>query len=103
MVSGTADGALTLGDSHQYGLEVDIFDRSEINNLILDFARRHVRVPTFEIAQFWHGMYAKHPRKPYICYSPAPHVHGVIVTSGTGMTLSFGLAEQTLVEIGLIA
>jgi FAD dependent oxidoreductase TIGR03364 len=103
MASATADGALTLGDSHQYGLSVDIFDRSEINKLILDFARQHVRVPVFEIAQFWHGVYAKHPETPYIRYSPAPSIHGVIVTGGTGMTLSFGLAEQTLVQIGVTA
>jgi hypothetical protein len=103
MASATADGALTLGDSHQYGLSVDIFDRSEINKLILDFAHQHVRVPVFEIAQFWHGVYAKHPETPYIRYSPAPSIHGVIVTGGTGMTLSFGLAEQTLVQIGVTA
>jgi FAD dependent oxidoreductase TIGR03364 len=103
MVSATADGALTLGDSHEYGLSIDIFDRSEINKLILDFARQRVRVPIFEIEQFWHGVYAKHPEAPYIRYSPAPGIHGVIVTGGTGMTLSFGLAEQTLVQIGVTA
>ena len=103
MLSATADGALTLGDSHQYGLVVDIFDRPEINKLILDFARRHVRAPQFEINQSWHGVYAKHPHAPYIRYSPAPNVHGIIVTSGIGMTLAFGLAEQTLAHIGVAA
>lgn len=100
MVSATADGALTLGDSHQYSLVVDIFDRLEINKLILDFARRHVRMPLSDIDQSWHGVYAKHFDTPYIRYSPAPNVHGVIVTGGTGMTLAFGLAEQTLAQIG---
>jgi len=102
MVSATADGALTLGDSHQYGLSVDIFDRPEINRLILSFARQYVRVPLLEIAQYWHGVYASHPKAPYFRYSPAPGVHGIIVTSGIGMTLSFGLAEQTLTQAGLI-
>jgi D-hydroxyproline dehydrogenase subunit beta len=101
MASATADGAVTLGDSHQYGLTVDIFDRPEINELILDFARRHIRLPVFEIAQLWHGVYAKHAEEPYIRYSPAPCVSGVIVTSGIGMTLSFGLAEQTLRQTGV--
>jgi FAD dependent oxidoreductase TIGR03364 len=103
LVSATADSALTLGDSHQYGLGVDIFNRAEINNLILDFARRHVRAPAFEIAQLWHGVYPKHPEEPYIRYSPEPNVHGVVVTSGAGMTLSFGLAEQTLAQLGVAA
>ena len=99
--SSPEDGALTLGDSHEYDLGVDVFDRSEINKLILDFARRHVRVPVFEIAQFWHGVYAKHDEAPYIRYSPIPDVHGIIVTSGIGMTLAFGLAEKTLQQIGV--
>jgi FAD dependent oxidoreductase TIGR03364 len=100
MVSATADGALTLGDSHQFGLAVDIFDRPEINDLILEYVHRRVQVPTLEIEHLWHGVYAKHPTEPYIRYSPAPSVHGVIITSGAGMTLSFGVAEQTLAQIG---
>ena len=38
LVSQTADGAITLGDSHQYGVCVDIFDRPEIDELILSEA-----------------------------------------------------------------
>ena len=103
MVSATADGALTLGDSHQYGLAVDIFDRAEINHLIVEYVRQRVRAPKLEIEQLWHGVYAKHPVEPYIRYSPAPNVQGIVVTSGAGMTLSFGLAEQTLAQIGVLS
>ena len=103
MVSATTDGALTLGDSHEYGLAVDIFDRPQINNLILDFARRHVRMPLSAIDRSWHGVYASHSDAPYIRYSTARNVHGIIVTSGAGMTLAFGLAEQTLAQIGVVA
>ncbi len=101
LVSATADGALTLGDSHQYGLGVDIFDSAEINKLIHEFARCYVRAPALDIDQLWHGVYAKHPEETYIRYSPESNVHGLIVTSGSGMTLSFGLAEQTLAQIGV--
>jgi FAD dependent oxidoreductase TIGR03364 len=101
MVSATADGALTLGDSHEYGLSVDVFDRPEINRLILDFARQHVQVSAWEIAQLWHGVYAKHAHEPYLRYSPASNAYGIIVTSGAGMTLSFGLAEQTMKLLGV--
>jgi hypothetical protein len=84
-----------LGDSHEYGLEVGIFDRQAINKLIVDYARERLRVPTLEIQQTWHGVYAKHPEHPYIRIEPAKHVQAVIVTSGIGMTLAFGLAEET--------
>lgn len=103
MVSQNASGELTLGDSHEYGLAVDIFDKSVINRLILDYARQYLSVPTLEIAEYWHGVYAKHPAYAYLDFSPAKGVRVVIVTTGIGMTMSFGIAEQTLREAGAAA
>ena len=39
LASLAADGAITLGDSHEYGLEVSVFDRTAIDDLILREAR----------------------------------------------------------------
>lgn len=96
MVSQTARGELTIGDSHEYGLAVDIFVKPEVNRLILDYARQYLRVPTLEIGESWHGVYAKHPEHAYVSLMPVQGVRLVVVTSGLGMTMSFGIAEQTL-------
>lgn len=98
MVSQNNTGELTIGDSHEYGLAVDIFDKPEINRLILDYARQYLRVPQLEIAESWHGVYAKHPEHTYISFAPAKGIRVVTVTTGVGMTMSFGIAEQTLRE-----
>jgi D-hydroxyproline dehydrogenase subunit beta len=103
MVSQNASGELTLGDSHEYGLAVNIFDDPAINRLILDYAKSYLRVPTLEIAKQWHGVYAKHPDHPYLCVSPMPGVRVVTVTTGIGMTMSFGIAEETFAEMGVAA
>jgi FAD dependent oxidoreductase TIGR03364 len=103
MVSQTALNELTIGDSHEYGLAVNIFDNAEVNRLILDYAKRYLRVPMLEIAEQWHGVYAKHPEAPYLRVTPANGVRVVTVTSGIGMTMSFGLAEQTFGELGVAA
>lgn len=103
MVSQNASGELTLGDSHEYGLAVDIFDKPVINRLILDYARQYLSVPTLEIAENWHGVYAKHPDHAYLDFSPVKGVRVVTVTTGIGMTMSFGIAEQTLRETGAAA
>jgi FAD dependent oxidoreductase TIGR03364 len=100
LVSQTAGGELTLGDSHEYGMAVDPFDRAEIDELILGYARAFLRAPAMEIAQHWHGVYAKHPAQPFASLSPAPNVRVVTATGGSGMTLSFGLAEQTVTGMG---
>ena len=103
MVSQTALHELTIGDSHEYGLAVNIFDHPAVNRLILDYAKTYLRVPTLEIAEQWHGVYAKHPEQPYLRLTPADGVRVVTVTSGIGMTMSFGLAEQTFGEMGVPA
>lgn len=100
LVSQTARGELTIGDSHEYGAAVDPFDRAEIDALVLRYARGFLRVPDLEIAQRWHGVYAKHREQPYLSLSPAPNVRVVTGVGGAGMTLSFGLAEQTVEEMG---
>jgi len=41
-----------------------------VNRLILDYAKTDLRVPTLEIAEQWHGVYAKHPEKPYLRFTP---------------------------------
>jgi glycine/D-amino acid oxidase-like deaminating enzyme len=96
LVSQTADGALTLGDSHEYGLAVDIFNKAEIDDLIMRNVRTFLRAPDLSIAQRWYGVYAKHPEKPWVVIDPAPGVRIVTAVGGSGMTLSFGLAEQTI-------
>jgi FAD dependent oxidoreductase TIGR03364 len=102
MASETACGEVTLGDSHEYGLDVSFFDRAAINRLILDYAREYLRLPRFEIAETWHGVYAKHPDKPYLIHEPEAGTRVVTVTSGIGMTMSFGLAECVLRGLGVL-
>src|SRR4029077_3287394 len=65
LVSQTARGELTLGDSHEYGLAVNIFNKSEIDELVLAYARCFLRVPDMTIAERWYGVYAKHPEAPF--------------------------------------
>ena len=98
MASQTALGEITLGDSHEYGLAVNIFDNPAIDELILNYARQYIRLPEFAIAERWHGVYAKHPDLPYLRLGPEPGVKVVTVTSGIGMTLSFGIAEETFCD-----
>ena len=96
LVSQTSTGELTLGDSHEYGTQVDIFNREEIDELMLGYIRGFLKAPTLRINQRWYGVYAKHPEQPYLVLSPAPGVRIVTSPGGSGMTLSFGIAEETL-------
>jgi FAD dependent oxidoreductase TIGR03364 len=102
LVSQTADGALTLGDSHEYGLSVDIFNKEEIDELILRYTRQFLRAPDLTVAERWYGVYAKHPEKPFVVMEPDDGVRVVASPGGSGMTLSFGVAEQSIRALGFI-
>jgi D-hydroxyproline dehydrogenase subunit beta len=54
------------------------------------------KVPSYAIAETWHGVYAKLPGKTEFLAYPEPGVTIVNALSGAGMTLSFGLAEELL-------
>ena len=101
LVSQTAAGELTLGDSHEYGLAIDIFNREEIDLLMLRYICGFLRAPNWEIAQRWYGVYAKHADKPYLTLTPEPGVRIVTSPGGSGMTLSFGVAEETMRVLGI--
>jgi FAD dependent oxidoreductase TIGR03364 len=101
LVSQTADGALTLGDSHEYGLHVDVFNKQEIDDLILDYTRGFLRAPDLTIAERWYGVYAKHPEKQLVVMTPQDGVRIVASPGGSGMTLSFGVAEQSMTALGI--
>jgi D-hydroxyproline dehydrogenase subunit beta len=101
LVSQTADGALTLGDSHEYGLAVDIFNKTEIDELVMRNVREFLIAPDLAIAQRWYGVYAKHPEKPWVAIDAAPGVRIVTAVGGSGMTLSFGVAEQMVREMNI--
>jgi len=101
LVSQTADGELTLGDSHEYGKAVDIFDKAEIDELMMGYLKTFLQAPSLEIAQHWHGVYSKHPEKPFVLTEPAEGVRVVTGVGGSGMTLSFGLAERVIKLMGI--
>jgi len=101
LVSQTADGALTLGDSHEYGLAVDIFNKTEIDDLVMRNVREFLVAPDLSLAQRWYGVYAKHPDQPWVALDAAPGVRIVTAVGGSGMTLSFGLAEQMTREMNI--
>jgi FAD dependent oxidoreductase TIGR03364 len=100
LVAQTWDGALTLGDSHEYGIGVDIFNKTEIDDLIIEYTRGFLRAPQMGIAERWYGVYAKHPTKTLVTMEPEPGVRIVASPGGSGMTLSMGLGEKTISEMG---
>jgi D-hydroxyproline dehydrogenase subunit beta len=96
LVSQNASGELILGDSHEYGDAIEPFDKAHVDDLILAYLRTFLTIPELAIAARWHGVYVKHPTDPYVVARPTAETLAVAGVGGAGMTLSFGLAEQTV-------
>jgi len=97
MVSQNGMGELTVGDSHEYGLNLSPFDTNHINKLILNVLKTFAHFKDWEIGSSWHGIY------PKMTNGATEFVHQIndAVTvvngmGGAGMTLSFGLGEEVV-------
>lgn len=101
MVSQDRFGSLVLGDSHEYDDAMTIFDKAEIDDIMLRELKALFEVPDWTIAERWHGVYAKNPDGPEFRAEPVPGVHIANGLGGAGMTMSFGLADRFFKELSI--
>ncbi len=94
MASQNGANEVVIGDHHEYGDDITPYDRPEFDDLILDYLRARVDLPTWEIAERWHGVYNTLPGATEFLAAPDPTIRVASFTSGNGMTTSFGLAEE---------
>lgn len=97
IVTQSADGSLVVGDSHHYAPTPDPFASEEVDRLILDeFRAVFGSLPP--VIDRWTGTYASASGHS-IAATPMPGVRLVTVTSGTGASTSFALAEEVIGEL----
>lgn len=95
MVSQNGNSELTIGDSHEYGLTHDPFDKVFINELILDYLKTFAVFKDNSLIQSWNGTYAKMTNgQTSFIHTPEDGVTIINGMSGAGMTLSFGMTER---------
>jgi FAD dependent oxidoreductase TIGR03364 len=91
----SADGSLVVGDSHQYGEAMPPFVPAEAEELILAEMQRVLCLGHYQVEQRWTGIYPSGPQDVLI-ETVLPDVQLLSVTSGTGMSTAFALAEECL-------
>ena len=95
MVSQNGGGELTIGDSHEYGLVHDPFDKELINHMITDYLHTFANFKDWKLMQSWHGVYPKMMNgQTELILEPESGVTIINGIGGNGMTLSFGLCEE---------
>lgn len=100
MVSQNAKGELTVGDSHEYGLDFDPFDNIFINKMIIDYLKNMIDIDQWEMIQSWNGIYPTMTNGATDLFlNPEPGVFILNGIGGHGMTMSFGFAEEMIQHI----
>ncbi len=99
LLAQNGSGEFIIGDSHEYGLNPEPFDKEFINQLILEYLQTFAQIPSLKITERWHGIYPKIVGRTEFIHSPEKGVTIVNGLGGAGMTLSFGLAEENIEKL----
>jgi len=104
IVAQGADGGLIVGDSHHYDHLPTPFAPASAEEDILDEYRRATGEDAPPVLERWTGVYAvadanSGDGSTYLIDTPEPGVRLVIVTSGTGASTGFGLAERVIGDL----
>lgn len=93
-----ADGSLVVGDSHHYDPTPDPFQPRAVDDRMLEefTAVTGLRAP--EVTERWIGIYPSGPDTAFT-EAVAEGVRLVMVTSGTGASTAFAIAEETLADL----
>jgi D-hydroxyproline dehydrogenase subunit beta len=95
----SVDGTLVVGDSHHYATTPDPFAPVAVDDLILD-EYAHVFAGTRpQVVERWTGTYASAHDRLMLVDAPCAGLRIVLITSGTGASTSFAIAEEVIAEL----
>lgn len=99
IVAQGADGGLIVGDSHHYDtLPAPFAPAAAERDILGEYARATGREAPAALER-WTGVYAAADDRTYLVDAPEPGVRLVMVTSGTGASTGFGIAEGVIAEL----
>jgi D-hydroxyproline dehydrogenase subunit beta len=95
----SADGTLVVGDSHHYAATPDPFAPAAVDDLILDEYAQVFAGARPQVVERWTGTYASAHDRLMLIDAPREGLRIVLITSGTGASTSFAIAEEVIAEL----
>jgi FAD dependent oxidoreductase TIGR03364 len=91
----SADGSLVVGDSHHYGAAPAPFASEAVDRLMLRHLNEALHIDhNSQVLERWVGTYPVAPEGPCVVEAIDDATRLVAVTSGSGASTAFGLAEE---------
>jgi FAD dependent oxidoreductase TIGR03364 len=96
-----ADGSVIIGDSHEYRdwqemHQLEESTSSAINAAILAYAKKMVKLPSWDVQKMWNGYYLIHPQQGIYTAAISERIHFVTGIGGKGMSTGPGYARQSV-------
>lgn len=98
------DGSVVLGDSHEYASVAEMdnlgFDLNmDIDNFIIQQAKKIIDLPNYDIHRRWFGMYSQCKNSDIYQNTIGNNIHIVTGIGGKGITASAGFSKQNINSI----
>jgi FAD dependent oxidoreductase TIGR03364 len=99
IVAQGSDGGLIVGDSHHYDhLPGPFAPAAAETEILAEYQRATGRAPP-PVVERWTGIYAVADDRTYLVDAPEPGVRLVIITTGAGASIGFGIAERVIADL----
>lgn len=92
----SADGSLVVGDSHHEDASPEPFASEAVDDLIVQHLHEALHLPPCDVLERWTGVYPTGHGQDALIQAPEPGLRVVLVTSGTGASTAFGIAEEVV-------
>lgn len=90
----SADGTLVVGDSHHPHATPEPFADERVDALILRHLLQALRLDRVDVLERWTGVYPTGVPVDCVIEAPDAATRVVVVSSGTGASTAFGIAEE---------
>lgn len=90
----SANGSLVVGDSHHYGPVLEPFADQRVDDLILGHLHKTLKLQQARVTERWVGTYPSSASTDCLIETIDDATRMVLVTSGTGASTAFGIAEE---------
>src|SRR5262249_20238710 len=92
----SADGSLVVGDSHHEDANPEPFASEAVDTLIVQHLHEALDLPPCDVLERWTGVYPTGHTQDALIQAPEAGLRVVLVTSGTGASTAFGIAEEVV-------
>jgi D-hydroxyproline dehydrogenase subunit beta len=90
----STDGTLVVGDLHHNDPTPEPFGSEAIDRLILGHLREALRIDEWDVVERWTGVYPTGAAQECLIEATDTATRAVVVSSGTGASTAFGIAEE---------